>query len=95
MLHKISDFCKKIDGLKEQSDRLYNLKYNHPKTPERDIEIDNMISDIQATCKLIAGCKKFNFKSTRLPSQEVKHSTGMDCAYYSQKIVNSTSEKRT
>ena len=41
------------------------------------------------------GCKKFNFKSTRLPSQEVKQSTGMDCAYFSQKIVNSTSEKRS
>jgi len=41
------------------------------------------------------GCKKFNFKSVRLPSQEVKQSTGMDCAYFSQKIVNSPSEKRS
>jgi hypothetical protein len=58
MLHKISDFCKKIDGLKKQSDRLYELKYNNPKTPARDIEIDNMIDDIQATCKLIANDTK-------------------------------------
>ena len=58
MIHKISDFCLKIDGVKKTSDRLYNLKYNNPKTPERDIEIDNMISDIQATCKLIASDTK-------------------------------------
>ena len=54
MIHKISDFCKKIDGLKTMSDRLYNLKYNNPKTPERDIEVNNLVADIQATSKLIA-----------------------------------------
>ena len=54
MIHKISDFCKKIDGLKTMSDRLYNLKYNNPKTPERDAEVNNLITDIQATSKLIA-----------------------------------------
>jgi len=54
MIHKISDFCKKIDGLKTMSDRLYNLKYNNPKTPERDAEVNNLIVDIQATSKLIA-----------------------------------------
>ena len=53
MLHKISDFCLKIDGVKKTSDELYNLKYNNPKTPERDDEIQELISDIQATCKLI------------------------------------------
>ena len=31
MLHKISDFCLKVDGLKKTSDRLYNIKYNNPK----------------------------------------------------------------
>ena len=54
MIHKISDFCKKIDGLKTMSDRLYNIKYNNPKTPERDAEVDNLVADIQATSKLIA-----------------------------------------
>ena len=39
MLHKISDFCKKIDSIKAQADKLYNLKYNQPKTPERDAEV--------------------------------------------------------
>ena len=54
MIHKISDFCKKIDGLKTMSDRLYNLKYNNPKTPERDAEVNDLVADIQATSKLIA-----------------------------------------
>jgi len=58
MLHKISDFCKKIDSLKSQSDKLYNLKYNHPKTPERDAEVNHLIDDIQSTCKLLANDTK-------------------------------------
>ena len=57
MIHKISDFCKKIDGLKTMSDRLYNLKYNNPKTPERDAEVNDLVADIQATSKLIANDK--------------------------------------
>ena len=32
MIHKISDFCLKVDGLKKTSDRLYNLKYNNQAT---------------------------------------------------------------
>jgi len=54
MLHRISDLCKKIDGLKLQSDRLYNTKYNMPKTKERDAEVDYLIQDIQYICKLIS-----------------------------------------
>jgi hypothetical protein len=57
MLHRIADLCKKIDGIKIQSDKLYNLKYNNPKTPERDIEIDNLIADIQMQCKLVVNDK--------------------------------------
>jgi len=57
MLHRISDLCKKIDGIKTVSDRLYNLKYNNPKTPERDIVVDNLIEDIQMQCRLIANDK--------------------------------------
>ena len=40
MLHKISEFCKKIDSIQALSNRLYNLKYNNPKTVERDAEIN-------------------------------------------------------
>ena len=58
MIHKISDLCKKIDGLKTLSTKLYEVKYNNPKTPERDSEINHLISDIQATCKIIAAATK-------------------------------------
>jgi hypothetical protein len=54
MLNKISDFCLKIDGVKKTSDRLYNLKYNNPKTPESDAQVAELIDDIQSTCLLIA-----------------------------------------
>ena len=54
MLHKISDFCKKIDSIKTQADKLYNLKYNNPKTPERDAEINYLIEDIQLMCKVVS-----------------------------------------
>ena len=75
MIHKISDFCLKVDGVKKTSDRLYNLKYNNPKTPERDQQIQELIDDIQATCLLIANDKQSydntikndNFDSNGLP----------------------------
>ena len=58
MIHKISDLCKKIDGLKTLSTKLYEVKYNNPTTPERDAEVNHLIEDIQATCRLIANDKK-------------------------------------
>ena len=58
MIHKISELCNKIDGLKRMSDDLYNLKYNNPKTPGRDAQVQHMVEDIQATCRLIAGDNK-------------------------------------
>ena len=58
MLHKISDFCKKIDSIKAQADKLYNLKYNQPKTAERDAEVNHLIDDIQAECRIIANDTK-------------------------------------
>ena len=57
MIHKISDLCKKIDGLKTLSTKLYELKYNNPKTVARDAEVDHLVKDIQATCRLIANDK--------------------------------------
>ena len=58
MIHKVSDLCKKVDGLKIISDRLYNTKYNQPKTTSRDAMVNSMIEDIQSTCKLIASDNK-------------------------------------
>lgn len=39
------------------------------------------------------GCKKFGFKSWRLPSHEVKYSTGMDCTYFKEKMIKNRSER--
>ena len=55
MLHKISQFCNKIDNLKRMSNKLRTMKYGNPKAS--DEEIDNMIVDIQSECLLLANDK--------------------------------------
>lgn len=57
MLHKISELCNKVDVVKQQSNKLYKLKYENKKTVERDAEIDFLISDIQYLCRNIANDK--------------------------------------
>ena len=57
MLHKISDFCNKIDSIKKMSDDLRRMKYDLPKSKERDNTIDNLIDTIQADCLLLANDK--------------------------------------
>ena len=57
MLHKISDFCDKIDSLKKMSDDLRITKYQYPKSPDRDLRVQNLIDTIQADCLLIANDK--------------------------------------
>lgn len=57
MIHKISELCQKIEGIKKVSDNLYNIKYNQPKTPERDAEVNALIEDIQLQCKLVSNDK--------------------------------------
>ena len=56
MLHKISDFCNKIDSIKKMSDDLRVLKYQTPKSKERDIRVQNLIDTIQADCHLVSSC---------------------------------------
>lgn len=41
------------------------------------------------------GCSKFNFKSKNLPNQEVRQSTGMDCAYFTLKQSKNSTEGRS
>ena len=57
MLHKISDFCNKIDTIKKMSDDLRNLKYNVPKSTDRDLKVQNLIDTIQADCLLVSADK--------------------------------------
>ena len=55
MIHKISEFCDKIDTIKKMSDRLRDMKYGPVK--HNKMLIDNMIQTIQADCLLIANDK--------------------------------------
>ena len=68
MIHKISELCNKINGLKKMSDDLYNLKYNNPKTPERDAQVQHMVDDIQATCRLIGNDITVSYTHLTLPT---------------------------
>ena len=52
MIHKISEFCDKIDSIKKMADRLRDMKYGPVKAPKQ--EIDNFIQTIQADCLLVA-----------------------------------------
>ena len=52
MLHKISELCDKIDGIKKDADRLRELKYGPIKAS--DVEIDNLIAQIQSDCYLVS-----------------------------------------
>jgi len=52
MLHKISDFCDKIDSIKKMSDMLREMKYGINKSTTA--EIDNMIAAIQYDCLMIS-----------------------------------------
>ena len=62
MIHKISEFCDKIDSIKLMADRLRDMKYGNVKFA--DGEIDNMIQVIQADCLLLASDKqKYEKKS--------------------------------
>ena len=56
MIHKISEFCDKIDSIKLSADRLRDMKYG--KVKANDSEIDNMIQTIQADCLLVANDKQ-------------------------------------
>ena len=56
MLHKISDFCNKIDKIKELSDKLRVMKYSHPKATDR--EIDDLIEQIQSDLYLLSQDKQ-------------------------------------
>jgi TATA-box binding protein (TBP) (component of TFIID and TFIIIB) len=52
MLHKISDFCDKIDSIKKMSDMLREMKYGIDKSPNE--AIDNMIASIQHDCLMVS-----------------------------------------
>ena len=54
MLHKISQFCDKINTINKMAEDLRVLKYQTPKSSERDFKVQNLIETIQADCLLLA-----------------------------------------
>ncbi|OUU07271.1 MAG: hypothetical protein CBB98_12315 [Rhodobacteraceae bacterium TMED38] len=40
------------------------------------------------------GCRKFGFKSSKIPHQEVIATTGMKCAYYSKRSFKKLTRSR-
>jgi len=52
MLHKISDFVKRISVMHDEAQLLYTMKYESPKATQA--EIDNQIQNIQALALSIA-----------------------------------------
>jgi hypothetical protein len=67
MLHKISQFCDKVDSLKRDADTLRRLKYETPKTPARDAQIQGLIDQIQADCYILSKDKQ---EYTKMESEE-------------------------
>ena len=57
MLHKISQFCDKINTINKMAEDLRVLKYQTPKSKDRDFRIQNLIDTIQADCHLVANDK--------------------------------------
>jgi len=67
MLHKISQFCDKVDSLKRDADTLRRLKYETPKTTARDAQIQGLIDQIQADCYILSKDKQ---EYTKMESEE-------------------------
>ena len=76
MNHKISAFCDKIDSIKRISDDLRRLKYETPKSDDRDLKIQNLIETIQADCLLLAN-DKGDYAKGNYDYSGVDHDNGM------------------
>ena len=65
MFHKISDFCDKIDSLKQDADRLRDYKYGSKKGTISTIEMNNLIkgqtlSKASKFCQVIRESTEFS-----------------------------------
>ena len=74
MIHKISEFCDKIDSIKLMADRLRDMKYGPVKSNKG--EIDNMIQSIQSDCLLVANDKQ-KYEKTNYDYSGVDHPSGL------------------
>ena len=64
MLHKISDFVKRISVMHDEAQKLHKMKYESPKATQS--EIDNSIQNIQA---MALGIAKDKASYTRVSSE--------------------------
>ena len=76
MLHKISQFCDKINTINKMAEDLRVLKYQTPKSYERDLKIQNLIETIQADCLLVAN-DKGDYAKGNYDYSGVDHDHGM------------------
>lgn len=76
MLHKISFFCDKINSVNKMAEDLRVLKYQTPKSQERDLKIKNLIDTIQADCLLLAN-DKGDYVKDNYDYSGVKHDDGV------------------
>ena len=74
MIHKISEFCDKIDSIKLMADRLRDMKYGPVKSNKG--EIDNMIQIIQADCLLVANDKQ-KYEKINYDYSGIEHPSGL------------------
>ncbi len=74
MIHKISEFCDKIDSIKKMSDRLRDMKYGPLGASKQ--EIDVMIETIQADCLLVAS-DKGEYEKPNYDYSGVNHASGL------------------
>ena len=76
MLHKISQFCDKINTINKMAEDLRVLKYQTPKSKERDLKIKNLIETIQADCLLVANDRE-DYEKGNFDYSGVDHDDGL------------------
>ena len=94
MLHKISDFCDKIDSIKRMSDKLREMKYGSPKATRQDI--DSLIETIQADCLAVSMDKSKYWKpneSTVLDTSVMSREEEREWKWLEQSLKDKQREK--
>ena len=76
MLHKISAFCDKINSINKMAEDLRVLKYQTPKSNERDLRIQHLIDTIQADCLIVAN-DKGDYEKGNFDYSGIDHDDGL------------------
>ena len=76
MNHKISAFCDKINSINKMAEDLRVLKYQTPKSNERDLKIQHLIDTIQADCLIVAN-DKGDYEKGNFDYSGIDHDDGL------------------